>query len=97
MGRTYAELPAAELDYQIMEPGDTLAVGGKVWLINYRKPRGGKVTSAGERKSKGAGKEEGFRLSWLVHLFIFLPPPGRHLAVEHRPQLVRRLAHQGAQ
>jgi hypothetical protein len=27
MGRTYAKLPAAELDYQIMEPGDTRAVG----------------------------------------------------------------------
>jgi hypothetical protein len=46
MGRTYAKLPAAELDSQIMEPGDTLAVGEKVWLINYRKPRGGKVNQA---------------------------------------------------
>jgi hypothetical protein len=45
-GRTYAKLPAAELDSQITEPGDTLAVGEKVWLINYRKPRGGKVTQA---------------------------------------------------
>jgi hypothetical protein len=32
MGRTYAKLPAAELDYQIMEPGDALAVGERVWL-----------------------------------------------------------------
>jgi hypothetical protein len=32
MGRTYAKLPAAELDYQIMEQGDALAVGAKVWL-----------------------------------------------------------------
>jgi hypothetical protein len=46
MGRTYAKLPAAELDYQIMEPGDTLAVGEKIWLISYRKPRGGKVNQA---------------------------------------------------
>jgi hypothetical protein len=46
MGRTYAKLPQAELDYQIMEPGDTLAVGEKVWLISYRKPRGGKVNQA---------------------------------------------------
>jgi hypothetical protein len=46
MGRTYAKLPAAELDYQIMEPGDTLAVGEKVWLISYRKPRSSKVNQA---------------------------------------------------
>jgi hypothetical protein len=39
-------LPAAELHYQIIEPGDTLAVGEKVWLINYRKPRNGKVNQA---------------------------------------------------
>jgi len=32
MWRTYAKLPAAELDYQIMEPGDALAVGEKVSL-----------------------------------------------------------------
>jgi hypothetical protein len=32
MGRTYPKLPAAELDYQIMVPGDALAVGEKVWL-----------------------------------------------------------------
>ena len=50
MGRTYAKLPAAELDYQIMEPGDTIAVGEKIWLISYRKPRGGKVNQA----NKGA-------------------------------------------
>jgi hypothetical protein len=46
MGRTYAKLPTAELDYQIMEPGDTVAVGEKIWLISYRKPRGGKVNQA---------------------------------------------------
>jgi hypothetical protein len=32
MGRTYTKLPAAELDYRIMEPGDALAVGETVWL-----------------------------------------------------------------
>jgi hypothetical protein len=32
MGRAYAKLPAAALDYQIMEPGDALAVGERVWL-----------------------------------------------------------------
>jgi hypothetical protein len=37
----------------IMEPGDTLAVGEKVWLINYRKPRGGKVDD-GYPLSRGA-------------------------------------------
>jgi hypothetical protein len=46
VGRTYAKLPAAELDYQIIEPGDTLAVGENVWLINYRIPRGSKVNQA---------------------------------------------------
>jgi hypothetical protein len=46
MGRTYVKLPVAELDYRIMESGDTLAVGEKVWLISYRKPRGGKVNIA---------------------------------------------------
>ena len=51
MGRTYAKLPAAELDYQIMEPGDTLAVGEKIWLISYRKPRGGKSTKQTKRRS----------------------------------------------
>jgi hypothetical protein len=50
MGLTYAKLSAAELDYQIMEPGDTLAVGEKVWLIDYRKPRGGNVN----QKNKSA-------------------------------------------
>ena len=49
MGRTYAKLPAAELDYQIMEPGETLAVGETVWLISYRKPRGGKVNQANKK------------------------------------------------
>jgi len=35
MGRKYAKLPAAELDYQIME-GDALAVGERVWLSSRR-------------------------------------------------------------
>ena len=46
MGRTYAKLPAAELHYQIMEPGETLEVGETVWPISYRKPRAGKVNQA---------------------------------------------------
>jgi hypothetical protein len=46
MGQSYAKLSPAELDYQIMEPDDTLAVGERVWLISYRKPRGGKINQA---------------------------------------------------
>ncbi len=42
-GRDYAKLSESELGYSELEPGDTLAVGDKVWLIKYRKPRGGKV------------------------------------------------------
>lgn len=42
-GNTYAGLSEAELDYYELEPDDTLAVGEKEWLIQYRKPRGGKV------------------------------------------------------
>ena len=57
MGRTYAKLPAAELDYQIMEPGDTLAVGEKIWLISYRKPRGGKVNQQPKRRSATSSQE----------------------------------------
>jgi hypothetical protein len=42
-GRTYASLSASELGYSELEPGDTLAFGEKVWLIQYRKPRGNKI------------------------------------------------------
>src|SRR5262249_18077491 len=42
-GKTYGKLSEAELGFYELEPGDTLAVGEKVWLINYRKPKGAKV------------------------------------------------------
>lgn len=42
-GKTYAKLSPSELGYEVLESGDTLPVGEKVWLINYRKPKGGKV------------------------------------------------------
>jgi hypothetical protein len=43
-GITYANLSQAELDYFELEPEDTLAVGEKnLWLIEYRKPRAGKI------------------------------------------------------
>jgi hypothetical protein len=42
-GTTYAHLSDSELDYIEFEPGDTLAAGEKAWLIQYRKPRRGKI------------------------------------------------------
>ena len=42
-GMTYGKLSKSELEYYELEPGDTLAVGEKVWLISYRKPKGGKI------------------------------------------------------
>lgn len=42
-GNTYGGLSLPELDYYELEPDDTLAVGEKEWLIQYRKPRAGKV------------------------------------------------------
>ena len=42
-GTTYAHLSESELDYKELEPDDTLAVGETLWLIQYRKPRGGKI------------------------------------------------------
>jgi hypothetical protein len=42
-GMTYGKLSESELGYYELEPGDTLAVGEKVWLISYRKPKGGKI------------------------------------------------------
>jgi len=41
-GKTYGKLSESELGYYELEPRDTLAVGEKVWLISYRKPKGGK-------------------------------------------------------
>jgi hypothetical protein len=40
---SYAELTDAEFTFYEFDPEDTLATGGKEWLIQYRKPRGGKV------------------------------------------------------
>jgi hypothetical protein len=37
MGRTYAKLSAAELGYQIMEPGDTLMTLGTALKANERR------------------------------------------------------------
>ena len=42
-GTTYGKFGEGELGFYELEPGDTLAVGEKVWLIDYRKPRGGKL------------------------------------------------------
>lgn len=42
-GNTYGKLSDSELDYDQFDPDDTLAVGETAWLIQYRKPRGGKI------------------------------------------------------
>ena len=42
-GNTIGKLSLSELDYEIFDPDDTLAVGETAWLIRYRKPRGGKI------------------------------------------------------
>ena len=42
-GRDYAKLSESELGLLDLEPGDTLPVVDKFWLIKYRKPRGGKI------------------------------------------------------
>ena len=42
-GTTYGHLSGVELDYVEFDPDDTLAVGQKEWLINYRKPHGSKI------------------------------------------------------
>lgn len=47
---TYAGLGLPELDYLEFEPDDTLAVGEKAWLIQYRKPRGGKINQKNVEK-----------------------------------------------
>jgi hypothetical protein len=39
----YGKINAEIVGYFELEPGDTLAVGEKDWLLQYRKPRGGKV------------------------------------------------------
>jgi hypothetical protein len=49
-GINYAHLSKAELDYQELEPGDTLGVNDKVWLIRYRKPKSGKVNAQAQDK-----------------------------------------------
>jgi hypothetical protein len=38
----YAKLSSEEYTYNEFDPDDTLAANEKVWLIQYRKPRGGK-------------------------------------------------------
>jgi hypothetical protein len=40
---TYAKLSDAEYTYTEFDPNDTLAAPEKEWLIQYRKPRGGKI------------------------------------------------------
>jgi hypothetical protein len=42
-GQIYAKLSVSELGSAELDPDDTLAVGERVWLIQYRKPRGGKI------------------------------------------------------
>lgn len=42
-GNVYGKLSLSELDYVTFDPDDTLAVGETAWLIQYRKPRGGKI------------------------------------------------------
>jgi hypothetical protein len=50
-GVNYAKLDPSELGYQELEPGDTLPANDKtVWLINYRKPRGGQVNQKNKEK-----------------------------------------------
>jgi hypothetical protein len=49
-GTTYANLSMSELDYKELEPDDTLAVNEEVWLIRYRKPRGGKINQKNSEK-----------------------------------------------
>ena len=49
-GRDYAKLSEAELGYFELEPGDTLPVGDRIWLIQYRKPRGGKINQKNMEK-----------------------------------------------
>src|SRR5260221_4491212 len=46
----YAKLDPSELGYDELEPGDTLALNDTVWLIKYRKPRGGKVNQTNKEK-----------------------------------------------
>jgi hypothetical protein len=43
VAKTYAKLGDNEYTYNEFDPDDTLAVNEKVWLIEYRKPRGGKI------------------------------------------------------
>jgi hypothetical protein len=43
VAKTYAKLTDDEFTYSELEPDDTLAVNEQVWLIQYRKPRGGKI------------------------------------------------------
>ena len=49
-GTTYGKLSKSELEYYELETGDTLAVGEKVWLISYRKPKGGKINQKNREK-----------------------------------------------
>lgn len=42
-GNTYGKLSDSELDYEIFDRDDTLAVGETAWLIRYRKPKGEKI------------------------------------------------------
>jgi hypothetical protein len=43
VAKTYAKLSDNEFTYNEFDPDDTLAVNEKVWLIAYRKPKGGKI------------------------------------------------------
>jgi hypothetical protein len=43
VAKSYAKLTDDEFTYYEFDPTDTLAAGEKEWLIQYRKPRKGKI------------------------------------------------------